>query len=325
MDKFFKRSFKDIRVMRELLQAHFSQDILKNMDLSTLKIEKNTFVSKGYQNSETDLLYSVRYKDATAFVYILCEMQGTIDEDMLLRLMGYLHSFYDLYRKQHPKEPLPVVYPIILYAGEKIWNAPLNFFDLFGKNKHLVKSIFTKDVSFIDIHRLPDNGIEQYRWVGLFELVLKYRHVRDLTQFLKKTLPWLNELEFCGGSDYAQTVINYIINELEAEDKTLFIEAANQYLSETLRGEVMTLAQQFVLEGEQRGIQIGEQRGIQIGEQRGIHIGEQRGEQRGIQIGEQRAIREMVLNMLDAGIKKENVATIIKININQLEDLLQDS
>ena len=103
MDKFFKRSFKDVRVMRELLQAHFSQDVLKNMDLSTLKIEKNTFVSKDYQNSETDLLYSVRYKDTTAFVYILCEMQGTIDEDMLLRLMGYLHSFYDLYRKQHQK------------------------------------------------------------------------------------------------------------------------------------------------------------------------------------------------------------------------------
>ncbi len=83
----------------------------------------------------------------------------------------------------------------------------------------------------------------------------------------------------------------------------------------------MTLAEQFVLEGEQRGIQIGEQRGIQIGEQRGIQIGEQRG----IQIGEQRAIREMVLNMLDAGIKKENVATIAKIDIHQLEDLLRDT
>ena len=180
---------------------------------------------------------------------------------------------------------------------------------------------YSQKTYLLSIFTAPDNGIEQYRWVGLFELVLKYRHVRDLTQFLKKTLPWLNELEFCGGSDYAQTVINYIINELEAEDKTLFIEAANQYLSETLRGEVMTLAQQFVLEGEQRGIQIGEQRG----EQRGIQIGEQRGEQRGIQIGEQRAIREIVLNMLDAGIKKENVATIIKIDINQLENFLQDS
>ncbi len=305
MDKLFKRAFTDPRVMRELLQAHFPQDILKNMDLSTLKIEKNSFVSKNYRNSETDLLYSVRYKDATAFIYILCEMQGKIDEDMLLRLMGYMHSFFDLCRKQRPKQPLPVVYPIVIYAGKKIWNAPLNFFDLFGKNKHLVKSIFTKDVSFIDIHRLPDNDIEQHRWVGLFEFVLKYRHVRDFVQFLKKTLPWLNELEVCGGGDYAGTVINYIVNELKVENKTLFIEAANQHLSETLRGEVMTLARQFVLEGEQRGIQIGEQRGIQI--------------------GEQRAIREMVLNMLDAGIKKENVATIAKIDIHQLEDLLRDT
>ncbi len=317
MDKLFKIAFTDPRVMRDLLQAHFPQDILKNMDLSTLKIEKNSFVSKNYRNSETDLLYSVRYKDATAFIYILCEMQGKIDKDMLLRLMGYMHSFFDLHRKQYPKTPLPVVYPIVIYAGKKIWNAPLNFFDLFGKNKHLVKSIFTKDVSFIDIHRLPDNDIEQHRWVGLFELVLKYRHVQDFVQFLQKILPWLNELEVNDGGDYAGTVINYVVNELEAENKTLFIEAANQHLSERLRGEVMTLAQQFVLEGEQRGIQIGEQRGIQIGEQRG--------EQRGIQIGEQRAIREMVLNMLDAGIKKENVATIAKIDIHQLEDLLRDT
>jgi predicted transposase/invertase (TIGR01784 family) len=172
MDKLFKRVFTDVRVMGELLQAHFSQEIVANMDLSTLKIEKNTFVTKEYRNIETDLLYSVRCKEATAFVYVLCEMQSTVDDGMVLRLMGYLHSFFDQYRKQSPKQPLPVVYPIVIYAGEKIWDSPLNFFDLFGENKQRVRSILTSKVSFIDIHRLPDDRIESHRWVGLFEFVL---------------------------------------------------------------------------------------------------------------------------------------------------------
>ncbi len=56
-----------------------------------------------------------------------------------------------------------------------------------------------------------------------------------------------------------------------------------------------------------------------------ITSAERIGEQRGMQIGEQRghlkAIRRMVLNMLAAGMKREKIAEVTKLELNFIEKL----
>lgn len=266
-DKFFKRAFKELRVVREFLEQHLTSDILAGLNLDTLHIEKNTYVSEEFRHLETDLVYSVQYKEQPAYFYILCEMQSNVDRRMPIRLMGYLQQFYDLYNKQHPKVLLPLIFPIVIYAGEKPWNAPLGFFEMFGENSSRAKAILTKPALFVDIHRLEDDKIMQYRWIGLFEFVLKYRHFQDFQKFLETILPWTTDIEAHHGRDFAVLVINFIMNELNADDKTVFVQTANQYLSDTLRGDIMTIAQQFRLEGLQQGLQQGFQQGRQEGQQ----------------------------------------------------------
>ncbi len=88
-------------------------------------------------------------------------MQTTVDQDILIRLMGYLQCFFNLFRKQLPKEPLPLIFPLIIYSGEKPWNAPLNFFELFGDNGKLACKILMGNINFVDIQRLSDETIEK--------------------------------------------------------------------------------------------------------------------------------------------------------------------
>lgn len=65
-------------------------------------------------------------------------------------------------------------------------------------------------------------------------------------------------------------MLRYVIDGMEANDKNLFLEKSNQYLATELRGEVMTLAQQFeqvgVVKGMEQGLQQGMKQGMQQGE-----------------------------------------------------------
>ncbi|MBS0350819.1 MAG: hypothetical protein JSR33_06500, partial [Proteobacteria bacterium] len=52
--------------------------------------------------------------------------------------------------------------------------------------------------------------------------------------------------------------LKYILEGTETEDKQIFIKAVREYLSPALGNEIMTLAQQFRLEGQHQGIHQGE-------------------------------------------------------------------
>ncbi len=67
----------------------------------------------------------------------------------------------------------------------------------------------------------------------------------------------------------------------------------------------MTLRQAFILEGEQRGLQIGEQRGIQIGEQRGILATK----------------RDIISKLKSKGLKKEDIIRLTGIDPGDFENL----
>ncbi len=93
------------------------------------------------------------------------------------------------------------------------------------------------------------------------EFALKYRKAQDIAIFLKTFLPWLN-LANRKGANFARGVLEYLIDGMEVGNRELFIHEVNEHLSSELRGETMTLAEQWKQEGRQEG----EQRGLRAGE-----------------------------------------------------------
>lgn len=69
---------------------------------------------------------------------------------------------------------------------------------------------------------------------------------------VKASSQWMNQLDECGGADYASAVLEYIMNGMEKGEKQLFLEKAEACLHENLRSEVMTIAQQIKREGMQQ-------------------------------------------------------------------------
>ncbi len=251
-DKFFRLSMGEPRVVTEFFTEHLPPAVLEKVNLAALKLENRTFIDEAYKDTEADVVYSTQIGGMTAYLYLLCEHQSSVDSWMAFRLWIYITRLMETHRKKYPENPLPLIYPMVVYTGQEPWNAPLDIFSLFGEHKDLAQSWLLQPFHLLNIHTIPDDDMRKRHWCGVVEFALKNKKVRDFQKFLKTLLPWLRELEQNGdaGSSFIRIVLKYILDRTEAEDKQEFIKAVRKYLSPVFGDEIMTLAQQFRLEGQ---------------------------------------------------------------------------
>jgi predicted transposase/invertase (TIGR01784 family) len=300
-DKFFRTSMTDFRVASEFFKAHLPDKILNQVDLSTLALQKSTFIDEAYQACEADLLYLVIIGNAKAYLYILCEHQSKVDNDMAFRMLTYIVRAMELHRKQNPGDSLPIVYPVVVYTGEKPWDAPLDIFELYGTNKVLAREIMFQPYQLIDVDRLDDQQLQQRQWSGLVEFALKYRNARNVNNFFDILLPWLRNIEHQQGEDYCTAVLKYTLDGIQIDDERLFVQKVQQHLSGKLRGEAMTLAQRFEQKGREQGIEQGREIGLKQG------------------CEEERLI--IARRLLEKGVEADLVANVTKLSLSQVEEL----
>lgn len=258
-DKIFKQSLLDIRVAKEFFKSHLSAELLDLIDLSSLSSSKQTFIDETYKAVEADVLYQVKLSNSndSAYIYLLCENQSQVDQQMAFRLQIYMMRVMEMHLKRYPKSPLPIVYPLVIYTGEKFWDAPRDIFALFGDQAELARTLFYSPYQLIDVCRISDDDLKKNLWSGIVELVLKYRSVQDFERFLDILLPWLYELEKADGLGFAKIVLKYVVNGVQDHNEQLFIQKVQQYLSDELQGEAMTLAERFEeIGGEKKAEQI---------------------------------------------------------------------
>lgn len=70
----------------EFLECYLPQKVKELLDISSVKIEPESFVEKNLRRRLSDVIYSVKTKNGeTAFVYTLIECQSKPDRFMALK------------------------------------------------------------------------------------------------------------------------------------------------------------------------------------------------------------------------------------------------
>ena len=114
-DEFFKESYSEPELVRELLSIIFSKKELKEYDLDKLKIEKDTFEAK-----RADLVISCPFKakpQTKVRIFILLEHKSQHDKDLFSQLLDYQCAM----RRHSIKENglSPAYYPCAFLPWEK--------------------------------------------------------------------------------------------------------------------------------------------------------------------------------------------------------------
>ena len=122
-DKIFRKALEDKNNAIKIINR-----VLKNDKVSIDEIEKysSSYISSKLENSEADIVYKVINQD----VFFLIEHQTKIDYSMPYRILKYELEIIEsvlidkTYKNKNYK--YPIVIPIVLYTGNKKWNAKLD-------------------------------------------------------------------------------------------------------------------------------------------------------------------------------------------------------
>ncbi len=193
--------------------------------------------------------------------------------------------------------------------------------------KPLFDKLFNSPTQLIDLAALPDEALRVQLQGGIQALVLllslKHIYDKNLSDYLESDLVvLLQALEEQGYRDEVVDLLYYLYSEGNLSHSSKFWPFLHRKFSKEVEEEVMTLRQQDIQQGEQRGWEQGLQQGLEQGEQKGLTRGLEQGEQKGLQQGTQKALQETALRMLqNKQFKIETIAEITQLSIAEIESL----
>jgi len=239
------------QVALEFFEANLPQKIREAIDFTSIQLQKESYIDDGLRLQIADLLYAVNFNGKPGYLYLLLEHASKPDPLLPFRMLKYMVAIMDDHLKKREGKGLPIIYPFVLYTGEKAFNHSMDLFDLFGEQKALAKDILANPFHLMDLTQASDEELEQYLWFGTAALAMKHIHDNDIIPFLEGFLKLLNMIEKMGETDYIEIVLSYIVKAGQASDKDKFVKVLKTGLESTSEEKIMRIVDHFKLEGRQ--------------------------------------------------------------------------
>ncbi|MBU0470467.1 MAG: Rpn family recombination-promoting nuclease/putative transposase, partial [Nanoarchaeota archaeon] len=260
-DKFFKEVFTRRDTAREFLLNYLPDDVVRLLDLDSLKYTKDSFIDKHLAEYFSDLLLKVSLRDGSkGYVYILFEHKSHPETLAAFHLLRYMVKIWEMWVKKGEKPGFPVIIPLVLYHGEENWRSGLNFKDLFDSPLDMLP--FIPDFQYVlwDASKYNDEDIKGEVILQAALLILKYLFRKDLRNRFPEILRLLRDIsKKRTGLEYIETILKYIVNAAPTDN--INDEDLRAAVDEALTGkggEIMpTIADLWIEQGMQQGMQQG--------------------------------------------------------------------
>ncbi|WP_192484805.1 MULTISPECIES: Rpn family recombination-promoting nuclease/putative transposase [Cysteiniphilum] len=198
---------------------------------------------------QSDLTFLFKFKDGkNGAVFVHIESQTGDDGTIVIRTRHYQTSYLLDYIKRHKTtKDLPLVVSIIYYANQKPFSHSLNINDYFANKVLAQKYAFT--TQFVDLNRYSDEEILEHGFIAGFELILKAIREKNIDGKLGIAI---NQIE--AYDHFArQVLIRYMSQYSDMETDAFYDRIIDS--KPDLKGDVMTVAQQWEKQGELKGKQ----------------------------------------------------------------------
>ena len=258
-DLFFKKIFSIRENAADFLQHTLAPELIEEMDLDTLTIEKGSHVDTSLAENFSDTVYNCRFSGTRIKIALLFEHKSAPDKNLPFQLHRYMANLWD--NSINQKHPILPVIPIVLYHGWKSWT-PGTLITRFTKWPDTVKSYIPDfEFAFVDLSAYSNEAIKAgvFKVASLRIALLIMKNIFDqqklehhLTQFLEIGRAYFQEIQ---GLKFLEAVINYILQATEIE--TAKIVQSIACISDKGGDIAMTTAEKLRQEGHQEGRQEG--------------------------------------------------------------------
>lgn len=286
---------------------------LKN-EINEKNIEKynSSFVSENFKNQEADIIYKIKGEE----IFILIEHQTKIDYKMPLRILKYEMEIIRsrIIKNINNKIVYPVIIPIVLYTGEKRWDASINFE---VKNSELAKYRGIKEVRYnlVDINEYSkEELLKEKNILSKIMVIEKSKTIEELKNNVEKIVQ-----EVCiSNNEYDNEQKKLLINILEYTLNNIIDKNKIEEYKIKLEGEKNMLAVFDMVEREKRNSYInGVKEGIEKGTKDGIIEGKKEGKKEGLKEG----IKMIAKKMIKMNIDRDIIIKTTGLNEKEINEL----
>jgi predicted transposase/invertase (TIGR01784 family) len=247
-DHYIRQIMTNPKVAHEFFETHLPERIKEIVDLSTLELQKESYLDDKLRLQIVDLLYTVKVNEEPGYIYTLIEHMSTYDRLLPFRMLKYMIAIMEHHLKKTGTKKLPFIFPMIVYTGKDKYPYSLDLFDLFENNKELAKQTLFEPCKLLDISNTPDEELQKFLMFGTIAQIMKHVHDPSFEPFLEQLMQFLKKLDENGEEEYINVSISYIVETAEIPNKSAFINAVKT-LKSIDEDKIMTLAEQWKQEG----------------------------------------------------------------------------
>lgn len=290
-DKFFKLTLSKLTRASYFLKHALPKEVLRLIDLDSLQLERAERIDGQLKSGSADLIYSVNYKHKKGKLFIVTEHKSYYAPRFFIQILRYVLSVLDESYDLNKNQVFSLAMPVLFYHGPKPFSKSMNFFDHFKAPKQLIKDFFIGVFPIVDLNNITDKDLRSYGGYGFAALLMKHYRDKDFSKVIERHADWFNEISNnIEEEDLMEGALTYIFEATCIERSQLWRIIRNkQLLDKSLGGKIMTLAEQYELEAQQR-----ERKGIKTG----------------IKTGEERRSIKIAKKLLRFGVNPRTVARI---------------
>ena len=206
-DPFFRSTFEDLRLFRELLMW-LVPFVVELLDLDRTELQKDSFVDDELKTHYSDLLYKIPVKgtDKNVFVFVLLEHKTSSDHWTMLQMLRYIVQIWCREYKAAEVQgrladfELPPILPIIIYHGEQGFTAPVKLGKLIRAIKVLTKyqldfEAFLLDLTDFDRIKPPED-LELFAVLAVMQAVFRPDVAERILRIYRKIKPKLDDPKY---------------------------------------------------------------------------------------------------------------------------------
>lgn len=190
-DKIFRKALDNKNDAVQIINRVLSQE--ERILPEEIQKYKSSYISNNLKNSEADIVYKLKNKD----VFFLIEHQTKIDYSMPYRILKYeveiIESALEKKRYKNKDYEYPVIIPIVLYTGDRKWNAKLDLREVQLKWKKY-QGIELSRYSVLDINQIDNNELlKEKDIISKLMIIEKSKNKKEFKENIIKICKELNK------------------------------------------------------------------------------------------------------------------------------------
>lgn len=250
------------------------------MNLDTLEICKDSYVSKALRTYYSDILYKVELAGSKGYVYLLFEHKSEPDAFTPFQLLKYMVRIWEQHQreKRSRKTKLPVIVPLVLYQGKSDWLIGDRFSSVLEYlPEHLLEYVPDFRYKLCDLSAFSDEEIKGNVISRVMLLAMKHIRDRGFEDKLPGILSLLHDLmtkdpDGSGSAlQYVETLLRYICAAADHMTEDSFERTVRKTFPENSEvWSMATLAEKWFNDGVEKGVEQGLEKGLEKGRREGL-------------------------------------------------------